>query len=271
MLRNLRIPKAALLLFLLVLCRTSFGVQITTTESRYEFGGVRYFFTVTSWTAGGGSFCNDLSAQNCILRMVGAQSPGNLYSMVISDYRWEIKPTSSMNEVLSQMYGFRIPFRGSLFVPDGTKVSSTFCISFAQGYQYPGAGGTVVPVGPCAKVQEPILQCDLKGNALIDHHDVFDDAINGNEASTQLQLKCTDVAGVKVAAATEDPLGVKLRNDGSLYSKITINGQPAAAGVNIKVDKDLPTGINLKSTLIEKKEVAPGEFSGFTILTISPP
>lgn len=271
MLRHLRIPKAALLLFLLVLCRTSFGVQITTTESKYEFGGVRHFFTVSSWSEGGGSFCNDLTAVNCILRIVGAQSPGNFYSMVIGDYRWEVKPTSSMNDVLSQMLGFRIPFKGSLFVPDGTKESSTFCISFAQGYQHAGSGGTVVPVGPCAKVKQATLQCDIKGNTLIDHHVVIGDAINGNEASTQLQLTCIDIAEVKLTAATEDPLGVKLRKDGSLYSKITINGQAAAAGVNIKADKNYPTSINLKSTLIQKREVAPGEFSGFTILKISPP
>lgn len=271
MLKHLDIPKAALLLFLLVFCRSAFAVQIETTESRYETGGVRHFFVVSSWTAGEGTFCNDMSAVRCNLYLSGAQRPGEYQGLILGTDSWRITPTTSMDTVYSQMTGFSIPFQSSLFVPKGTKTTSTFCISFAQGYAYQGSGGVISPVGPCVKVKTPPLQCDITGNTSINHRDVHEDAINGNEATTRLQLTCTGISEAVVTAAKEDALGVKLRSDGSLYSVLTINGQPAAAGLKIKVDESLPANINLKSTLSQRKEVAPGEFSGSTVLTISLP
>lgn len=271
MLKHLDIPKAALLLFLLVFCHSAFAVQIETTESRYETGGVRHFFVVSSWTAGEGRFCNDMSAVTCNLYLAGAKRPGEYQGLILGTDYWRVKPTTSMDTVFSQMTGFAIPHRGSIFVPKGTQTTSEFCISFAQGYSYSNMGGIIAPVGPCVKVKTPALQCDITGNTSINHRDVFDDAINGNEATTRLQLTCTGISQAVATAAKEDALGVKLRSDGSLYSVLTINGQPAAAGVKIKVGESLPANINLKSTLSQKKAVAPGEFSGSTVLTISLP
>lgn len=258
---------AAVIFLFGLIGNVAYAVVIEATDSRYESGGVRYYFTVTSWESGGGSFCNDMQA----VAIYGVQRPGDSYYMVSTEYFWKIIPTMSMSNVLSQMTGFSIPFKGSLFVPKDRKVSDTFCISFAQGYSYSGAGGFVVPVGPCAPVKKPALKCEIKGNTTINHENVSDAAIDGNEATVTLQLTCTGVSSVIASASKENTSGVKLRADGSLYSKLTIDGKAPASGVPIKVEEGMPTPIFIKSTLSSNGAVQPGPFSGSTVLTVSPP
>jgi len=262
---------AALLFLLCLVGSAAHAVTIQSTRSQYEVGGVRYYFTVTSWEGNGDSFCNDMQAATCSLYLVGAQRPGEYQSMVLGTHYWWIKPSTSMTAVRKQMSGFSIPFESSLFVPKEKKISDSFCISFAQGYSYVGSGSIVAPVGPCAPVIKPALQCEIKGNAIINHRDVSDAAIDGNEAGTTLQLTCSGTTSVIASASKESPSGVKLKADGSLYSKLTIEDKAAAPGVSIKVEDGLATPIAIKSTLYSKGTVEPGPFSGSTVLTISPP
>jgi len=264
----------AFLYLLWFVTKTANAVSIEFTGSRYEFGGVRYYFTVTAWEGGGHSFCNDMTAAECHLSLVGAQAPGQYWGLVISTHYWSgIKPSTSMAYVLDQMQrrGFSIPFKGSLFVPKDNKTSDSFCISFAQGYSYSSSGGVVAPVGPCVRVIKPALQCDIKGNTIINHRDVSEVAIDGSEASTTLQLTCSGVSSVIASANKGGSSEIKLRADGSLYSKLTIDGKPAGDGVSINVEEGLSTPVLVKSTLFSKGTVEPGEFSGSTVLTISPP
>ncbi|MNP46035.1 hypothetical protein D3C76_1400060 [compost metagenome] len=172
-----------------------------------------------------------------------------------------------MADIRRQMSGFSIPFQGSLFVPKDSKVSDSFCITFAQGYSYSGAGGVVVPVGTCAQVIKPTMQCEIKGNTNINHGNVSDAAIDGNEAATTLQLTCTGESSViaKLSSA------VNLRADRSLYSKLTVGGKSAQGGVEVFMEKDLPRPVVVKSTLFSSGTVEPGAFSGSTVLTIAPP
>ncbi|MHC2144552.1 MrpH family fimbial adhesin [Pseudomonas sp. 210_17 TE3656] len=272
MLNSKRPYWTALLFLLCFVVNAAHAISIEFNKSQYEPGGARYYFTVTSWEGGGDSACSDTTAVSCSLYLVGAQGPGDYMAMVLSTHSWyDIRPNTSMTAVRNQMRGFSIPFQGSLFVPKDRRVSDSFCISFAQGFSYVGAGGLVAPFGPCAKVIKPALQCEIKGNATINHNNVSDAAIDGNEAAVTLQLTCTGVSSVIASASKENPSGVKLRADGSLYSKLTIDGKAPANGVPIKVEEGIPTPIFIKSTLSSNGTVEPGPFSGSTVLTISPP
>lgn len=273
MFKRLYIYRVAFFIFLLSLSSLSYAVLITSTKSQYEPGGIRFYFTVTSWKDGGGKFCDDMSAVSCTLQIYGVQSPGNNSYMTPADGYWEIKPQQTMEWVFTAMQrsGFSIPHKGSVLVRKGTPLSDTYCISFATGYRWAGIGGAVSPSGPCAKVTMPALQCDITGNTTIKHREIFSDAIDGNEAETQLQLTCTGATSVTATTGADDALGVKLRAGEGLYSKLTIDGKKTSSGVLIKVDNGLPTRISLKSTLVTKGIVKPGEFSGSTVLTISPP
>lgn len=264
--------RAVLILLLCLVVNTTYAVSIESTGSRYEPGGVRYYFTVTSWEGGGHYFCSDMTAVSCSLYIVGAQGFGDYRYMVRSSHGWnDINPSGSMTSVRNQMRGFSIPFNGSLFVPKEEKVSDTFCISFSQGFRYSSSLGLHHPVGPCTRVIRPELKCEIKGSTTINHNNVSDAAIDGNEAAVTLQLTCTGTSSVIASASKENTAGVKLRADGSLYSKLTIDGKAPANGVPIKVEEGMPTPIFIKSTLSSNGTVEPGPFSGSTVLTISPP
>lgn len=271
MLNRYRTNRAVLLFLLCLVTNVAHAISIKSTRSVYESDGIRYYFTVTNWGLNGVKVCDDMTATTCNLRIAGAQSPGDPAYMVDSKYFWPVKPSASMSEVLRQMKGFSIPFEGSLFVPKYTTVSNRFCITFAQGYSYPGMGGMVVPVGPCAPVIKPVLKCEVAGDTTINHRNVSDAAIDGNEAGATLQLTCTGTTKVIVSAGRESFAGINLRADGSLYSKLTIGDKSAAIGVSVNVNDGLPTPVTIKSTLYTKGTVEPGAFSGSTVVTISPP
>jgi len=271
MFKHSNIYRVAFFIFLFSLSALAHAVVISSTKSRYEPAGIRFYFTVSDWMNGGGTFCENLDAPLCTIYIFGAQSPGNSSWMTGGGGFWEVKPSPTMEGVLAQMQGFSIPYHGSLLVPKGDRISDTFCITFADGYRWPNSGGSIVPKGPCARVVMPALQCEINGDTTINHHEIFSDAIDGNEAETQLQLTCTGASSVIAKTSVEDPLGIKLRANEGLYSKLTINGRKASEGVSIEVEEGLATNITLKSTLATKGVVKPGEFSGSTVLTISPP
>lgn len=260
-----------------IISDSAIAVEIESTGSRNENNGVRYFFTVTQWEGGGDNFCRDLSARTCNLTIAGVLGPGYLAS---SSYYWyNLRPNSTMTDLRTTMSNsigvgatvFRIPFKGSIFVPGARR---SLCISFVQQFVYGGGIETRYdPVGPCRSTMEPPAKCEITGSPTINHGSISDniDTINLSSAQTTLQLKCTGKGTVMASASKESPTGIKLRSDGSLYSKITIEGKPAAAGVRINVENGLATSITIKSQLYSNGAVKPGAFSGSTVLTIAPP
>lgn len=260
-----------------VISDSAIAVEIESTGSRNEDNGVRYFFTVTQWEGGGDNFCRDFSARTCNLSIAGILGPGHLAS---SSYYWyNLRPNSTMTNLRTTMSNsigagstsFTIPFRGSIFVPTPHR---SLCISFVQQFVYGGGTQTRYdPVGPCRSTMEPPAKCEINGSPTINHGWVSDniDTLNLSSAETTLQLTCTGRGTVMASASKESPTGIKLRADGSLYSKITIEGKPAAAGVRINVESGLATPITIKSQLYSNGAVMPGAFSGSTVLTIAPP
>jgi len=168
-----------------------------------------------------------------------------------------------------QAVGFRVPLSGSILVAN-QDASNNLCISFAYATTSGNLGAAFNLFGPCTRVVAPTLQCDITGDTNINHKTLSDIEANGAKASTKLQLKCRGPASVTVSASRTDTNGVQLRDDKSLYSKITINGKDATAGINVTV----PNGqapLNIESTLATRGTVAPGAFSGSTVITVTPP
>ncbi|MFY0475203.1 MrpH family fimbial adhesin [Achromobacter marplatensis] len=273
MFKRLNIGRIAFFIFLFSVSSALHAVIITSTKSEYVPEGIKYYFTVADWLNGDGKFCDDMNATTCTLQINGLQSPGNTSYMNAASGSWEIPPKDTMEGVLKEMQkvGFSIPWHGFILVRKGRPTSKNFCISFVSGYRYGGQGGAITPIGTCSKAIEPSLQCDIKGDTTINHHDISSDAIDGNEAETQLQLVCTGATSVTVKTTADDTLGVKLREREGLYSKLTIDGKKTANGLLVKIEDGLPTNVSLKSTLVTKGIVKPGDFAGSTVLTISPP
>ncbi|MNE82794.1 hypothetical protein D3C80_1795470 [compost metagenome] len=84
-------------------------------------------------------------------------------------------------------------------------------------------------------------------------------------------MQCKGTTSVSVSASRTNTYGVRLRDDNSLYSKITVNGRDATAGINVPVNNNVVSPLNITSTLVSRGTVTPGAFSGSTVITVSPP
>ncbi|MNO57633.1 hypothetical protein D3C76_481740 [compost metagenome] len=252
--------------------------NIISTDSRYEASGVRYYFTVNNWTTNDNSRspCIQPSpgSTTCVVEVTANQSPFTT-SSVGTSLSWDVplrSGYSTMGQLLVdlQSKGFRIPLNGSVLVPYNS-VTDDLCITFTYAAIGPSIGGAVSRFGPCTPVMAPTLQCQLTGDTTINHKNLSDNEVNGAKASTQLNLQCQGPSSVTVSTSRTDYSGVKLRSDGSLYSKITINGMDAYRGIDVQVSKGQIAKLNITSTLSTRGTVAPGEFSGSTVISISPP
>lgn len=255
------------------------AITITTTRSQYEPGGVRYHFVVNDWssgTIGGPNTCvsNDPRHSVCRVSLGAYERPGS-NSVGWFSQNWEVsifRESSTMGQLLFAMQskGFQLPLTASIFVPT-SKASNENCVTFAYSTIGPSIGGAINPFGPCTRVAIPILQCEIKGDPVINHKNLPDNALEGATASTQLNVLCRGPASVTVSASRTNTFGVRLRDDDSLYSKITINGKDATGGINLPVSENQASPINITSTLVTRGTVTPGAFSGFTVITVSPP
>ncbi|MGY1449362.1 MrpH family fimbial adhesin [Pseudomonas chlororaphis] len=251
-------------------------IVITTTKSEYVPGGVRYYFVVNSWGDDWiPSLCstNDPAYTVCDVRLTARIISS--YNFTVGRYNtWSVPPRSNsdMGELLKDLEskGFRIPLSGSIFV-SSKYAPSELCIGFDAVKVGPNIGGAPSRLGPCPRVAVPSLQCDITGYAVIDHKSLMDNAVDGATASTQVYVQCHGPASLSVSTSRTDSYGIRLKSDGSLYSKITVNGKDATAGINVPITQDQPTPLTITSTLVKRGNVTPGQFSGSTIVTISPP
>ncbi|MFV3336561.1 hypothetical protein ACNFB1_05160 [Pseudomonas sp. NY15349] len=252
------------------------AISITTTKSEYVPGGVRYYFEVTSWG-------NELSNSPCstnesvytICRVELSARIASSYNRSVGDYAsWEVSPrrNSNMGQLLKDLEnkGFRIPLRGSIFV-DPSYPYTDLCIGFTAAITGGNIAAPFVPFGPCVRVAVPSLQCDFGGNGVIDHKTLMDNAVNGATASTQVNVRCQGPASITVSTSQTNAYGVRLTNDGSLYSRITINGKDATAGINVPITPGSGKLLTITSTLVKRGNVMPGAFFGSTVVTVSPP
>lgn len=255
------------------------AITITTTESRYEPGGTRYYFTVSDWMSGEAGRPNPCQSDDprqtiCRVGLVANRRPGN-YSSVGRYADWEVpvrRGSSSMQQLQwdLQAKGLRMPLSGSIFV-SRQNANDELCITFSYSKIGPNLGGAISLFGPCTRVAVPVLQCDITGETTIDHKSLPDNALEGAKASIQLNLQCRGPASVTVSASRTNTSGVRLRSDDSLYSKITVNGKDATAGINVAVVDGLNTPLDITSTLSTRGTVTPGPFSGSTVIIVAPP
>ncbi|HDZ3441791.1 hypothetical protein I5K02_27980 [Pseudomonas aeruginosa] len=260
--------------FCFALVQGAFAVNFVSTDSRYEPGGVRYFFTVTEW-GGDFGFCKAPSNEiwkGCYIEIAALRKPGVNEGVIYGTYRWgPLKVNSSMDELYRQMSGFEIPFHGSIFVPSNIRppIASTdeLCIGFVSAI----SNGAYTAKGPCARVKAPALICSFSGADTIDHGNIKDSEVMGSSSEVTLGVSCSGGTSVTLTASETDSYGLRLRSDGSLYTRLTFNEKNASNGLVIPVQAGVESLVRVKSTLIKRGGVEPGAFSGSTIITISPP
>lgn len=256
------------------------AITINPTKSENEPGGVRYYFVVSSWYPPVSDVLNpcvsnDPNDTTCRVRLGINKGAGksnqvgynpNLYWEVPT--RRDLWPIAYLLKDL-EAKGFRIPLNNSVFVPQND-VSDDLCITFS--YSIVGrTGGATQLFGPCVPVATPPLQCEITGDAIIDHKTLADNALEGATASTQLNVQCRGSTSMTVSTTDTDAYGVRLKSDGSLYSKVAVNGKDATAGIDVPITQGQITPLTITSTLVKRGDVMPGQFIGSTVLTILPP
>ncbi|TLG91673.1 hypothetical protein FEM54_12035 [Pseudomonas edaphica] len=255
--------------------------NITSVETRYVPGGILHNFQVNNWsmTDPSPSPCEDLYATKngkCRVTLAVRRSGGNANLLYVlgKPYIWTVpsRRKSSMGAFLLDLMvqGFDMPFNGSVLDPESVYTDET-CIGFVASPYEPGTIGAGSFFGHCQRVKPPMVQCEVNGNTTIDHKSLPDNALDGATASLQLNVQCKGQASVTVSASRSNSYGVQLRSDGSLYSKITLNGKDATNGINVPVAAGQPSPLNVTSTLSTRGTVTPGSFSGSTVITVSPP
>lgn len=254
--------------------------NIISTETKYVPGGILHNFEVNNWsmTDPSPSPCEDPYATKkgkcyvslAVRRDEHLSSPFPLGK----PYTWTVpsRRKSTMGAFLLDLMvqGFNMPFNGSVLDTESV-YNDEICIGFLAATYEPGTIGAGQYFGHCQRVKPPMLQCEINGDTTIDHKSLPDNALDGATASLQLNVQCKGQASVTVSASRSNSYGVQLRSDGSLYSKITLNGKDATNGVNLPVVAGQATPINVTSTLSTRGTVTPGSFSGSTVITVSPP
>lgn len=277
-LMRLKVVLVVILLFFFM--KAAQAITLTSTASITEPAGVRYYYTITDWSftdrtpsrcigrqQPGGGHPGGVSRCNIEVSLLGSNR-GNLIPM---DTRWDVgypETTLSYGQLLTLMVGkgFSMPFEGSALMPVmDAAASQPTCI----GLRLSAIDGLFTPCFPLKKATAPPVKCDLAGNTNIDHKILSDTALDGAQASTQLNIKCNGSASVTVKATRTNSYGVSLRGD-SLYSEVKINDRDATDGINISATNNLDVPINITSTLKTRGVVAAGPFSGSTVITVSP-
>ncbi|WP_159388361.1 MrpH family fimbial adhesin [Pseudomonas sp. R32] len=252
------------------------AISIYPTKSEYEPGGVRYYFVVNDFgPVNMKSPCATYSAANGVCRIFLAATTRPDYYIPVGVYStWDvpIRPGSNLLQLQKDLEskGFQIPLRGSVLVTDKT-VFPNLCISFAAALVATNESVRASLFGPCAPVTAPPLRCEITGDTTIDHKNLADNVLDGATASTQLYVQCRGPASVTVSTSQTDIYGVRLKDDRSLYSKITVNAEDATKGINVPISQGVATPLTITSTLMSRGNVTPGAFLGSTIVTISPP
>lgn len=259
------------LMVLVVVCFTrahaDARIVITSTEEIENGARVKVGYTVTNWSTSDTtlSACSVGQCEVTPASYVG----GTRYAYAQSSTLWcrGGNRTLNLGEVLTclanSIYKVTIPYSGyAYFTRDA--VTPITCLALASHN-----GFSSLPFTNCVDLMPTPVKCDLTGNTNIDHKTLLDDALNGAQASTQLDLKCNRSASVTVKATRTNSYGVSLRGD-TLYSEVKLNGMNATDGINISATDNWSTPINITSTLKTRGTVTPGPFSGSTVITVSP-
>lgn len=245
--------------------------NLIVTSSQHEGGnGVRYFYSVSNWTTQDKEvtiYCGHKRSYCRVAVIVafegGLQSSAyNAVDLNTSDVEGSIELGQLLFK-LNNKGAYIMPFKTSLILIGYGNLVPT-CV-FIEVISENSTGYISGPLTSCAPIKPPPEKCNITGYTTIDHKTLSENKLDGAKASTQLFFQCGGSIGAKVTATRTNVYGVKLRDDNSLYSDITINGKDATGGINVQ-----GPSLDVTSTLKTLGAVAPGPFSGSTVITVAP-
>lgn len=133
------------------------------------------------------------------------------------------------------------------------------------------APGNVSILGSCSALPDPRpVTCQATAPTTLAHGDVPLANVSGDKSMTTSTVTCNGSANVNVwaiASAANPTSTVPVRTDGSITSKLTVNGVDGKTGVTIPVTANQPASVTLGSTLASSIPT-PGTFKGNATLIV---
>lgn len=125
-------------------------------------------------------------------------------------------------------------------------------------------GSPMVPGSLCGIVPPPVGQCEFSAAAInLPHGSVQVRDLEGHRARQTAYIRCTQAMSVKVYVTGVAGSGlIDLRGNGSLKSRLTVNGQDGSTGVQMTIPVNVLTPVEFVSTLTTVGTVEGGPFSG---------
>ncbi|MGN7974975.1 MrpH family fimbial adhesin [Serratia sp. 22264] len=127
-----------------------------------------------------------------------------------------------------------------------------------------------LPGSICAIPPDETNACEIKTPQLtLDHGVLAPEQLNNHSVTDSLLLSCHQTTNIQLYI-TENAGGIMLRSDGSLFSNLKLNGQPANKGIVLQVG---PTGttVQVSSVLRAVGNVEPGIFQGSAVALLALP
>lgn len=127
-----------------------------------------------------------------------------------------------------------------------------------------------LPGSICAIPPDETNACEIKTPQLtLDHGVLAPEQLNNHTVTDSLLLSCNQTTAIQLYIA-ENAGGVMLRSDGSLFSNLKLNGQPANKGIALSVG---PTGttVQVSSVLRAVGNIEAGVFEGSAVALLALP
>lgn len=111
--------------------------------------------------------------------------------------------------------------------------------------------------------------CSLVGTSVdISYGDIQADSVPGLKKTSDLYVKCTASATVKVTLVGYTSSGIKLRTDGSLAADVLVRDQPANVGSLEKIAANQTIAVPISSVLKVNGNLAGGAFRGSAVINV---
>lgn len=111
--------------------------------------------------------------------------------------------------------------------------------------------------------------CSLVGTSVdISYGDIQAASVPGLKKSSDLYVKCTASATVKVTLVGYTSSGIKLRTDGSLTADVLVRDQPANIGSLEKIAANQTMAVPISSVLKVNGTLAGGAFRGSAVINV---
>ncbi|CAI1904168.1 exotoxin [Serratia plymuthica] len=251
--------------------QASIFMQVTKRTGDWFSG--RFYYEMIDWTTDDNTPNPCYKKSNCMLMITSSHN--YMLSTNDTDGFWKAdkNPWVSNSEtmgILGQNFKQFVGVPRSGNFPYASLTGARGCVSVFYTTRSVIGGLNRLPGSICAMPPDETNACEIKTPQLmLDHGVLAPEQLNNNTVTDSLLLSCHQTTEIELYIS-ENTGGVMLRSDGSLFSNLKLNGQPANKGITLKVG---PTGttVQVSSVLRAVGNIEAGIFQGSAVALLALP